>query len=125
MARKSDDASRMRDMIDFACKALRFGQGKSRDDLDRDEVLCLALVRVIEMIGEAASRVTQDTRGRHAEIPWAQIVGMRNRLIHGYDQVDLDLLWQTIQQDLQPLIDQLEKIVSSEQSDSLINDADA
>ena len=118
MARKADDPSRIGHMIDFARKAIHFCQGKTRDDLATDEVLQLALVRLIEMIGEAANRVTKATCNAHPEIPWPQIVGMRNRLIHGYDQVNLDLLWQTLQQDLNPLIEQLERLRAPNESDA-------
>jgi len=111
MASKTDDPLRMQHMIKFARKAIGFSARKSRADLDKDELLCLALVRLIEMIGEAAARITTESRDCHSEIPWAKIVGMRNRLVHGYDQVDLDLLWQTIERDLKPLVEQLEKII--------------
>ena len=68
----------------------------------------------MEIVGEAATRVTEPTRTRYAEIPWVRIIAMRNRLIHGYDVVDLDILWQTIAEDLLPLIRQLEKIVPAD-----------
>jgi uncharacterized protein with HEPN domain len=68
----------------------------------------LALVRLLEIVGEAASRMTPDDRTLYPDIPWPQIVGLRNSLIHGYDDVDLDILWQIITQDLPPLIATLE-----------------
>jgi uncharacterized protein with HEPN domain len=70
-------------------------RGKTRPDLDRDRLLNLALVRLLEIVGEAASRMPQEERARHPEIPWSDIVSLRNRLIHGYDEVDFDILWQT------------------------------
>ena len=88
------------------------------NDLETDEVLQLALVRLIEMIGEAASRVTKATCSAHPEIPWPQIVGMRNRLVHGYYKINLDLLWQTLQQDLNPLIEQLERVRTPDEPDT-------
>jgi uncharacterized protein with HEPN domain len=69
------------------------------------------MVRLIEIIGEAASRVSPATRKKYPRIPWRQITGMRNRLVHGYDQIDLDILWQTLGQDLQPLVQELRKII--------------
>ena len=66
------------------------------------------------MVGEAAARVTHGGQAKYPSIPWQQIVGMRNRLIHGYDQVDLDILWDTIEVDLPPLITELEKILEPE-----------
>lgn len=108
---KVDDLTRMGHMVGAAQKAVQFARGKQRGDLDQDELLSLALVRLLEMVGEAASKVSNNTRDQHPEIPWAQILGMRNRLVHGYDKIDLDVLWQTLIQDLQPLIDSLTKIL--------------
>ena len=86
-------------------------RGRSRPELETDRALNLALVRLLEIVGEAAARVTQETRSLHPEIPWQQIVGLRNRLIHGYDEVDLDILWNIVSVDLQPLIDALERMI--------------
>jgi uncharacterized protein with HEPN domain len=66
------------------------------------------LTRLVEIIGEAASRVDAEERGRYKGIPWSQIVGMRNRLIHGYDSVDLDILWEVVSRDLPLLVENLE-----------------
>ncbi len=110
---KPDDSLRLGHMCDTAQKALHFSQGKSRADLDQDELLRLALVRLLEIIGEAASRVSQGTRDRFPAIPWPNIVGMRNRLVHGYDQIDLEILWQTLIQDLRSMIDELRKALTS------------
>jgi uncharacterized protein with HEPN domain len=83
----------------------------AREDLDHDEDLAAALVWRLSVIGEAADKVAQDLRDRHPQIPWTQIIGMRHRLIHGYDAIDLDVVWQTIQGDLPPLIGQLEQLL--------------
>ncbi len=104
----------LRHMLDYAREAVDLTQGKSRADLDRDRLLELALVRLLEIIGEAASRVPSEDCARYPEIPWPQIVSLRNRLIHGYDAVDLDILWQIIESDLPPLIATLEIIVGQE-----------
>jgi uncharacterized protein with HEPN domain len=74
-------------------------------------MLSLALVRLLEIVGEAAYQTSKKVRDQHAAIPWPQIIGLRNRLIHGYDAVDLDILWQIIQEDLPPLIAELEKVL--------------
>jgi uncharacterized protein with HEPN domain len=79
----------------------------------RHKMMGLSLVRLVEIIGEAAARVGTESRENYPSIPWLQIVGMRNRLIHGYDAVDLDVLWDTITDDLPPLIDELKKILST------------
>jgi uncharacterized protein with HEPN domain len=108
-----DDALRLGHMLEAAKKALRYSRAKNRTDLDQDELLCLALTRLLEIIGEAASKVSQQTQDKFPAIPWPKIVGMRNRLVHGYDQVDLEVLWQTLVQDLQPLIDEIQKALAS------------
>lgn len=71
-----------------------------------------AVLRCVEIVGEAASRIPIAIRRRHSKIPWAQIVAMRNRLIHGYDIVDYDIVWSTVAEDLPPLIAELEKLLS-------------
>jgi uncharacterized protein with HEPN domain len=101
-------------MIDHAMEAMTMVQGKKRSDLNSDRMMELSLVRLVEIIGEAAARVGTESREKYPSIPWLQIVGMRNRLIHGYDAVDLNVLWDTIIDDLPPLIDELEKILPSE-----------
>lgn len=102
---------RLLHMLENAQKAYSLIENKQRADLDQDHLLELALTRLLEIVGEAANRVSEDTKERYSQIPWGQIVGLRNRLIHGYDAVDLDILWNIIQYDLPPLIATLEKIV--------------
>jgi uncharacterized protein with HEPN domain len=104
---------RLRHMLDHACEAVEIAKGKTRDDLYRDRILNLALVRLLEIVGEAASRTPLEERAQHNDIPWAQIVGLCNRLIHGYDSVDFEILWQIVNSDLPNLIAKLEQIVSS------------
>lgn len=72
----------------------------------------LAIVKIAEIVGEAANRLSTDDQLRYPTIPWKEIVGMRNRLVHGYDAIDLDVLWDTVHIDLPPLIDELERILS-------------
>jgi len=108
------DRVRLDHMLDHAREAITLMQGKTRADLDSDRVLSLALVRLLEIVGEAAGRVSEEECAQHSEIPWPQIVGLRNRLIHGYDAVDYDILWQIITDDLPPLVKALEAILSPE-----------
>jgi len=89
-------------------------QGKRRADLDTDRQLNLSLVRLLEIIGEAASRISKEDLVRYPHIPWTEVVSLRNRLIHAYDMVDFDILWQIVTKDLPPLIEQLERILKSE-----------
>jgi uncharacterized protein with HEPN domain len=97
-------------MLDAAQEAVRSAHGRVRSDLDRDRVWTLGLVKCIEIVGEAAGRVSAETRCQYPDIPWASIVAMRNRLVHGYFDMDLDQIWKTLVEDLPPLIAQLEKI---------------
>lgn len=106
-----DDTPRLRHMLDHAVEAVEIAANRERRDLDQDRLLNLALVRLIEIVGEAANRVSPELQEAHASIPWRKISGARNRLIHGYDDVDFDILWDTIQLDLPPLIEQLKDIL--------------
>jgi uncharacterized protein with HEPN domain len=110
---RHDADVRLRHMLDAAREAAQMAQGRTRADLDADRPLNLSLVRLLEIVGEAASRIPADERAKCPGIPWAQIVGLRNRLIHGYDNVDFDILWQIVTQDLPPLVAELEKVLSS------------
>ena len=105
---------RLLHMRDFARKALLMVHGKTRTDLERDEMLCLALTHLVELVGEAASHVPRETQEKHPQIPWPKIVGMRNRLIHGYDYVDYDILWDAITSNLPPLVAELERVLPPE-----------
>ena len=106
-----EDEVRLRHMLDYGREAIALLEGKMRHDLDGERLLQLGLIRLIEVIGEAAGRVTKDIRTHYAQIPWAQITSTRNRLIHGYDFVDFDILWQTVKEDLPALVRELEHIV--------------
>lgn len=109
-----DDLIRLRHMLDAAKEALSFAKDKSTKDLYANRMLALSIVKSIEIIGEAASTVTKDFRDKHNEIPWASIVAMRNRLIHVYFDIDLNRVWDTLTDDLPPLIVALEKVLSQE-----------
>lgn len=100
---RPDDVTRIRHMIEAADAAARFLTGKSRDDLDSDEVLLFALVRAIEIIGEAVSRITPETQAIAPSVPWPAIVAMRNRLIHAYFDIDRDIVWKTAVEEVPPL----------------------
>ena len=104
-----DPMAAMRHMLEYARKAVRICESKTRGDLQDDELLQLGLTRAVELIGEAANRVPSELRDRYHDIPWAQIIGTRHRLIHGYDRIDLNILWDTIREDLPPLIAQLHR----------------
>lgn len=107
-----EDNIRLRHMLDAAHEAVSFTQGKRRTDLDKDRKLLLSLTRLLEVIGEAAGKISAETQKATTQIPWPKIIGMRNRLIHAYFDIDFDEIWRTVQEDLPPLIAELEKIVN-------------
>lgn len=109
-----DDRVRLQHMLDAAQEAIEFLRGETRDVLDTDRKLVLALVKDIEIVGEAASRISKDCQQENSQIPWPQIVSMRNRLIHAYFDIDLETVWKTVQEDLPPLITELEGILADE-----------
>jgi uncharacterized protein with HEPN domain len=111
---KRDDRVSVRQMLDHAREAVAMVRDRSRHDLGTDRLLNLSLTRLLEIIGEAASRVSEGFREAHAEVAWAEIIGLRNRLIHGYDVVDLDILWEIVQRDLPTLVLALETILKDE-----------
>lgn len=110
---KNDEVC-LRHILDAAREAIVFCRGRSRADLDKDRMLNLSLVRLLEIIGEAARGISQEFRSAHPGIVWKKMVGMRDRLIHGYFDVNLDVVWETVTQDLPPLIAQLEELLTSE-----------
>jgi len=102
-----DDLTRVRHMLEAAENAQRFISGKSRAHLDTDPMLLFALVRAIEIIGEAASRVSAEQRTASPTVPWTAIVAMRNRLIHAYFDIDRDIVWRTVTEEIPSLRSQL------------------
>jgi uncharacterized protein with HEPN domain len=106
-----DDATRLHHILEAARKALRFTKGLSRPDLDSDEKLTLALTKLLEIVGEAASQMSAEAKDRFSSLPWKKMIGMRNILIHSYQNMNLDILWQTIQDDLPPLVTEPQRII--------------
>jgi uncharacterized protein with HEPN domain len=98
-------------MLDACRRARELANARDRRDLDQDWMAALALERLLEIIGEGARRLSAERRDAHPDVPWSQIVGMRDRLAHGYDQVDLDRLWVVVDQDLPKLIADLERMI--------------
>ena len=101
--------ARLRHMREAAEKAIAYTVGRDRSILDSDEMRTLAVVRLVEIIGEAARAVSEPTRTQFPEISWREIVGTRDRLIHGYEEVDLDILWTIATDDLPVLVSELNR----------------
>ena len=108
---RRDDPTSLKDMLHHAREAVELLGNASREELAENRVMQLALTRLIEIVGEAANRVSAAAQHKHVDVPWAEIIGMRNRLIHGYDVIDYDLLWYTVTADLAGLIAALERTV--------------
>lgn len=100
-----DDQVRLKHLREAAEKAIRFSTGKTRDDLGQDELLRLALTKLVEIVGEAAKQVSQPTRPQYPSVPWTAASRMRDHLIHHYFDIDLDILWATVSVDLPELLD--------------------
>jgi uncharacterized protein with HEPN domain len=106
------DIVRLRHISDASEKIVAFTTGTSRVSLTTDEKLALAVVRLIEIIGEAASKVGDETKAMHQSIPWREMIGMRNRLIHAYEAVDLDIVWKIITEDIPVLQEKIAEILT-------------
>lgn len=102
-----DDLARVRHMVEAAENVRQFILGKSRADLDTDPMLLFAIVRAIEIIGEAANKMSAEQRAASTTVPWTAIVAMRNRLIHAYFDIDRDVVWRTVTEEIPLLRSQL------------------
>lgn len=105
---QAEDRVRVQHMVDAARTAQRFIAGRTRADLDSDEMLRFAVVRAIEVVGEAASKVSPAGRALLPSIPWPAVIGMRNRMVHAYFDIDHEVVWQTVRVELDPLVIALE-----------------
>jgi len=104
------DLIRLRHILKAAHDIVRFTKGKTRKDIKTDEILVLALIKEIEIIGEAATKLSIETKEKFPNVEWRDIIGMRNRLIHAYDEIDFGILCDTIVNDIPQLIKELEQI---------------
>ena len=110
---RHDDRTRVLHMLDYAREAIELAKDRRRQDLDSDRSFRFALTHIVEIVGEAAAHVSEPFRNTHSSIPWSTIVGLRNRLIHGYIDVDLNLLWDIVNIDLPPLIVELRNVLET------------
>jgi uncharacterized protein with HEPN domain len=101
-------------MLDMSQKAIELTQGINRPEYDQNEIYRYALTHLIQVIGEAAQQVSSDFKEAHPQVPWFEIIGMRNRIVHDYMNVDEDVIWEVIQHDLQPLVKSLVSIIPPE-----------
>ena len=111
---RRDDAAYLLDMLLSARDAAEFAAGLTFPQFERSRLHQNAILKAIEIIGEAAACISEETRQAHPGIPWPEIIGMRNRLVHAYFEVDLKRVWKTAQQDIPRLIDLIEPLVPPE-----------
>ena len=109
-----DDPTYLGHMLEMARKALSKVKGKTRLDYDDDEDLRIVLTHLLQVIGEAARGVTPEFQAANPQIPWKAIIGMRHRVVHDYMEVDEDVVWDTVQKELKPLVAELEKMVEQD-----------
>ena len=108
-----EDEERPRHMLDAARETLSFAQGQTQENLDHDRKSAFAIAKALEIIGEAANNVSENTRLELNEIQWLDIIGMRHRLVHAYFEIDLTVLWKTLEKDIPPLIAGLEALLEN------------
>ena len=109
----ADDGVRLQHMVDAGDAIAGFMAGRTQEDLGRDQMLLFAVTRAVEIIGEAAARLTEATRAQAPHLPWTAIVSMRNRLIHGYFDVDPDIVWRTVSDEIPALLPHLRDLLAS------------
>jgi uncharacterized protein with HEPN domain len=107
-----DDRVTLEQMLDAARRLSRLARGRSYDAFAGDDVAQLATLHLIQRLGEAASRLTAEFRGAQPELPWGEMIGMRNRIVHSYDDLDPEIIWRIASEDVEPVIAAVERILS-------------
>lgn len=107
----------LQDMLENAKRAIQFAAGMNYETFAKDDKTIYAVIRAVEIIGEAAVNIPEDVRSKYPDIPWRDIKGMRNKLVHQYFGVNMEVVWQTIHEDLPMIIGVLEKIIDQEVDD--------
>ena len=106
---RNEDRIRLRHMLDATRDALSFAEETTRENLDTDRKLVMAVVKCVEIIGEAADRVSPEAQAEVPELPWRDMIDMRHRLVHAYYDINLDIVWSTLREDLPPLVEILQR----------------
>ena len=104
------DSVRIAHILEAAQDIKNFIQGKDRSSLDNEKMLLYAIVRAIEIIGEASSQISSETRSQYPALPWGDAIGMRNQLIHAYITVDLDIVWKTATVAIPQFIEEIKRL---------------
>jgi len=109
---RDEDRVRLQHMIEAAEAAIQFAAGRERSDLETDRMLLFAIIRAIEVIGEAASKMSEETQTAHSSIPWKAIIGMRNRLIHAYFDINTETVWNTVTAEIPAVLGHLRALAA-------------
>ncbi len=112
---RRDPVVYVRHMLDHAKEAVEMTRGRTRADLDENRMLNLAVVRLVEIVGESCNRIPKEFRNEHPGIPWREVSGVRVKLAHAYDSIDFDILWDIVQNDLPTLIEQLKILIEEKE----------
>jgi uncharacterized protein with HEPN domain len=104
------------DIVTMANDAISFATGMDKKAFSKDRKTQYAIIRCLEVIGEAAKRIPDDFRNAHPQVPWKQLAGMRDILIHSYDKVNVDIVWETVQKDLPDILNKLSPIIKPEEN---------
>ena len=112
---RRDDRTTLQQMLDHVDEAIALAEGRSRSEFDSNRMLFFAMLKLVEIVGEAATRLSETMRASHPEIPWREIIGTRNRLIHGYDSVDSNILWDIVTADFPSLAVQIKAVIGGEE----------
>ena len=110
---RGEDRVRLQHMIEAAESAIEFASGRNRADLDTDRMLLFAVIHAIEIVGEAASKISDESRVVHDAIPWKAIVGMRNRLVHAYFEINADIVWETVTVEIPGVLPKLRTLAAT------------
>lgn len=111
MREKIKDIDRLLHILEAIEYILQFMQGKSLEQLQSDKLLFFGVVKNVEIVGEAANMLTKDFRSEHPEVAWQDIIDMRHVLVHGYYTVSSQFIWDTYQNDLEPLRQQVQRYI--------------
>lgn len=106
-----DDRTRIQHMLEAAVKSQDNVKGLSREDLDNDENWAIVLVHWIQVMGEAARRVSPGLKVAHPEVEWSKIQGMRHRIVHDYTEIDLNIIWTVVTGEVKVLVEQLKAVL--------------
>ena len=109
-----DDRLPMHQMLEHAREAVDMIRGRTRAELRTNRILQLALAHLVQVVGEAATRVSRAGQTLYPEIPWARAIGTRHRMVHDYDRIEYDVVWDTIAEDFPPLVAALKRALSNE-----------